>query len=248
MKAFALTALIVAACVDSTGGQLVTFTAAAAGPADATGTLTVDTGAGWHVVLTEARLHVGAIYLNRSVPNSGAQATNCIEPGIYTGEVLVGRDVDLLSAAPQAFPQAGTGTDDVAHTEEVWLTGGDVNAASDPTLIAALAGTATKGATTIDFTATITIGANRLIPSTDPTTPSLHPICKQRIVSPIVTDLAPHDGGTLLLRVDPRVWLGNVDFTGATSPLAFPDDNSTTATANLFTGLRSTGGYQLSFQ
>ena len=70
------------------------------------------------------------------MPSSGAQFTNCILPGIYTGEALDGLDVDLLSATPQPFPSPGTGTDDEARTGEVWLTGGDVNAAADPTVIA----------------------------------------------------------------------------------------------------------------
>ncbi|MDB4959085.1 MAG: hypothetical protein JWO36_6654 [Myxococcales bacterium] len=249
-------AVVCAGCVNTTGGSTVTFGVAAAGPADVTGGVrTIDTGRGWHVVLTTAKLHIGAIYLNLTVPSSGSQFTNCILPGIYTAEELHGLDVDLLSAAPQAFPASGVGTDDNAKTGEVWLTGGDVNAASDPTLIADLAGTATNATQTIPFTASITIGGNRLIPPSDPAQPSAHPICKQRIVSPIRLDLRPRDGGTLLVRVDPALWFADVDFAGltqvSTTPPAFvfPDDNSTPASQNLFTGLRAASGtYSFSFE
>jgi hypothetical protein len=248
--------LACAACVNTTGGNTVTFEVAAAGPADVTGGIrTIDTARGWHVVITKATLHIGAIYLNLTVPSSGSQFTNCILPGIYTAQELHGLDVDLLSATPQPFPAPGTGTDDHAKTGEVWLTGGDINAASDPTVIAELAGTATSSTQTLPFTTSITIGGNRLIPPSDPAQPSAHPICKQRIVSPIRIDLSPRDGGTLLVRVDPAPWFADVDFTAltqvSTSPPAyvFPDDNSTSASQNLFTGLRAASGtYSFSFQ
>ena len=113
----------------------------------------------------------------------------------------------------------------------------------------ALAGTATNGMITVPFTARITIGANRLIPSSDPALPSAHPICKQRIVSPILLDdVRPSDGGTLLVRVDPAPWFANVDFTGL-APGALPDDLSTPQSQNLFAGLRATGAtYTFTFE
>ncbi|HVV82183.1 MAG TPA: hypothetical protein VHE35_03860, partial [Kofleriaceae bacterium] len=78
--------------------------------------------------------------------------------------------------------------------------------------------------------------------------PSLHPICKQRIVTPIAIDFAPHDGGTLLVTIDPTAWVANVDFATVPPSGVIPDDNSTDASQNLFTGLRSVGAYRLSFQ
>lgn len=244
------------ACASSTGGQVVRFDVSAAGPADAAGTRAFDNGLGWHVELSKATLHIGAIYMNATVPTSGAQFTNCILPGLYTAEELAGLDVDVLSATPQKFPARGEGTDDEVKTGELWLTSGDINAAADPTLIADVAGVATEGSAARPFTARVTIGANRLIASSDPAHPSAHPICKQRIVSPIAIALAPRDGGQLLVRVDPAAWFANVDFTAltavTTSPPAFeiPDDNATDAGQNLFSGLRSTGSdnYQFSFE
>ena len=230
----------------TTGGNLVSFDVAAAG---VDGASTFDTALGWHVVLTRAKLHVGAIYLNLSVPLSVSQETNCIQPGVYTAQELSALDVDVLSSALQPFPAKGTGTDDQAVTGEVWLTGGDINAVSDATVIADLAGTATRAAQVLPFTAIVTISSsNRGIPPSDPSLPSQHPICKQRIVSPIQIDLRPRDGGTLVIRVDTRLWFSNVDFTALPPDGVFPDSNANPASQNLFTGLRAaTATFQLSF-
>ena len=242
---------LVAAC-DTTGGRLVTFDVAAVGPADATGgPRAFITGTGWHVVLTRATLHIGAVYLNLANPISGSQGTNCILPGIYTAEELSGIDVDVLSNDPQRFPEQADGTDDAAKTAEVWLTGGDVNAAEDGTVIADVEGTAI-GATQIPFTGKVTIGSNRLIASSDPSMPSAHPICKQRIVSPIAIDIKPQPGGQLLIRIDPELWFADVDFSQLpeVSPgeFAFPDDLSIPASQNLFTNLRAGADYEFSFR
>src|ERR1019366_392978 len=98
-----LIACACAACVGTTGGQLVTFPAAAAGPADAIAgePLRFTTDRGWTVVLSTATLHVGALYLDQSMPVSGSQGTNCVLPGTYVGQVTAGLDVNLLSPAPQ---------------------------------------------------------------------------------------------------------------------------------------------------
>jgi len=250
MKRLCILALL-AAC-DTTGGRLVTFDVAAVGPADATGgPRAFINGLGWHVILTKATLHIGAVYLNLSNPISGSQGTNCILPGIYTAEELSGIDVDVLSNDPQKFPEQADGTDDSAKTGEVWLTGGDVNAAEDSTVIADVEGTAV-GATSMPFTAKVTIGSNRLIASSDPSMPSAHPICKQRIVSPIPIDVKPQPGGQLVIRIDPELWFADVDFgqLPEVSPgqFAFPDDLSIPASQNLFTNLRAGADYEFSFR
>ena len=245
MKALAL-CVALAAC-GSTGGNVVAFDVVAQGAPHAA---TIDNSLGWHVQLSKATLHVGAVYLNLAVPISGSQETNCILPGIYTAEELLGFDVDVLSTARQMFPQRATGTDDEARTGEVWLTGGDVNADNDTTVIADLAGTATSAAQSLPFTALVTISSgNRGIPPSSPAQPSQHPICKQRIVSPIPIRLAPHDGGTLVITVDTQQWFANVDFSLLPADGVLPDDNANTASRNLFTGLRAaTTTFQLAFE
>jgi len=235
----------------TTGGNLVSFEVVAQGAAPRAGATAGvhDTPLGWHVELTRATLYIGAVYLNQTRPNSGIQGTDCILPSVYTGQELQGLDVDVLSSAPQPFPAPGTGTDDEALTGEVWLTGGDVNAETDRTVIADLAGTATQGTRVVPFSATITINsANRGIPS-PPALPSLHPICKQRIVSPIFIDLRPHDGGTLAITVDPSGWFDTVDFAKLPADGVFPDDNTSDASAALFGAIRAaTTTFQFSFE
>lgn len=215
--------LAATACVGTTGSDLVTFDAAAAGPEGATEGqgYAFTSGRGYQVTLTCARLHVGALYLNRSLPTSGAQSTDCILPGFYVAQVTQGLDVDVLSPRPQPFPGKGEGTGDRAKVGEVWLTHGDVNAPDDQGVVLDLAGTAERDGASYPFQGQLTIGQNRATPVADPSMPSASPICKQRIVSPILDDqpaegagidITPRDGGSLLLRVQPSSWFADVSF------------------------------------
>jgi hypothetical protein len=257
-RALAIAMLVLpAACLGTTGSSIVTFPVQAAGPPDAVDgqPLVFDTGRGWHVELTQASLYIGAVYLDESVPVSGAQDTSCILEGIYSGQETSGLLVNVLSPDPQAFPATGNGTGDLAITGEVWLTGGDVNASDDPTVIVDVAGTASMSGTSYPFTASVTIGSNRLVTSTDPALPGANPICKQRIVAPIPIDVIPSNTGTLLVRVDPRGWFGDVDFSQmeetANNPPTYviPDDDTTQPGTALFDGIHaSTGVYTFTWQ
>jgi hypothetical protein len=238
------------ACVGTTGSDLLSFDAAAAGPVDAVAgqPYSFTTGRGYHVVLTRAKLHVGAVYLNRARPVSGAQATNCILPGIYVAQVTEGLDVDVLSPTPQPFPVKGEATADRAIVGEVWLTHGDVDAPDDAGVIVDVAGTADRGGEVFPFEGTLTIGKNRTPPIADPALPSALPICKERIVSPIDVSITPKNGGTLLLRIDPRGWFTNVDFAqldevqGAPPLYAFKDETEAGPNASLYHGLQARSG------
>jgi len=206
-------ALGAVACSGTTGSDLVSFAAAASGPADAVEGEPLEFTAGsYHVVLTTATLHVGAVYLDQSLPVSGAQATSCILPGVYVAQVTHGLDVDLLSPSPQPFPGAGEGIGSPAAVGEVWLMHEDVNQVDDRTPVLVIEGTADRAGQSFPFEGKITIGANRLVPSSDASQPGAHPICKERIVSPIPVALTPRSSGALRLRVDPRIFLENVDF------------------------------------
>ena len=105
-------------------------------------TLAFTTDRGWNVVLSQGTLHVGAIYLNQTVPVSGAQDTSCILPGTYVAEVTTGQDVNLFSGTPQLFPAPGTGVTIPALAGQVWLTGGNINTVADETPVLTIAGTA----------------------------------------------------------------------------------------------------------
>lgn len=242
-----LVALATPSCNGTTGGDLLTFDAFAAGPEDAVAgePYVFDTPRGYSVTLTTAKLHVGALYLNKSVPTSVSSDTTCTLAGIYVAEVPGPVDVDLLSPTPVPFSVDGFATTEEARTAEIWLTGGSIDADTDPTVILEIAGTATRGTETLPFTGTVTIGPNRLLEPPGPAQPGARPICKQRVVSPIPVDIRPTDGGHLVLRVDPRGFFSNVDFArleveGGTA--TFRDDGDDPPSKNLFSGLRASEG------
>lgn len=233
-------------CVGTTGGDLLELSAYAAGPEDATEGLSFQNSRGYRVELTEARIFVGGVYLNRSRPSSVASDTSCSLPGIYVAEVLGGRELDLLSPEPQAFPSPGVATAERALTGEVWLSRGDVNQAPSGGPVLRVAGSAERDGRRYPFRAELSIGQNRSVAPTDPALPGQHPICKQRIVSPILVDLLPAPGRALLLRVDPRGMFGNVDFEtlGETDgEFRFADrTGADQASDNLYAGLRRSAG------
>ncbi len=243
-------------CAGTAGGELLEFDAFAVGPSDAEagGTYSLTTGRGYEVTLTRAKLHVGAVYLNKTVPTSVASNTSCFLPGIYVAEVTTGLDVDVLSPDFQPFPEKGFATSEAAKAAEVWLTGGDVNDESDGAVILDIAGTATKSGESFPFEGTVTIGENRVVTPTDPSLPGAKPICKQRIVTPIPIDIVPREGGDLVMRVDPRGWFANVDFAKLEKvadepPLyRFHDASDDQPSTSLYDGLRaSIGPYAFSW-
>ena len=242
-------------CVGQTGGQTVVFSVAAAGPTDASaGQPLAFTSGGFDVVLTQAMLHIGAVYLDQAAPVSGAQATDCYLTGTYVGEETSPLDVDLLNPSPQPFPAMALGiTEPPALVEQLWLTGGDINTPVDTTPILVIQGMATQGAAAFPFTGTITIGANH---ASTGGTGGGDSICNQRIVSPIQDPLTMEMTGGLLLRVDPRPLFVDVDFSrlppdAGTGGYAFSDDPSVPVYAptgqNLYSNLHSTAPYSFSW-
>ena len=256
-----LAALALTGCVGTTGGDLVTFNAAASGPKDAVAgkpyMLPAPTDLGYQVTLRTATLHVGAVYLNSAIPVSGSGNTDCVLPGIYVAEVAGGLDVDLLSPDPQPFPVQGEGTATPAVVGEVWLMHGDVNDTGDTAPILELDGTAVGNGATYPFQASLTIGENRLAPVDDPALPSEHPICKQHIVSPIrlatdvTQEITPQNGGSLLLRIQPAALFDNVDFSalaGGPSLYTFADTSTDQPSTNLYRNLHADYGvYEFSW-
>jgi hypothetical protein len=242
-------------CVETTGGRIVSFEAVAGGPEDAANPLAFETERGYAVTLTRARLHVGAVYLNETAPISVAQESSCLLPGLYAGQVTSSLDVDLLSSELVRFPERGTGNSHPAVVGEVWLTGGEVNAPDDNTPILRVAGTAERGEDRFPFEGTLTIGSNRTGPLKNSALPGADPICRQRIVSPIPLELMLGQGGTLVLRIDPRGLFANVEFselenegTEDAPSYRFDDAMSNQPSIALFNGLRSRSGvYALAF-
>jgi hypothetical protein len=249
--------LLATSCVGTTGDDLITFSAYAAGPADALAgdAYTFSTGRGYEVALTTARLHIGALYINKSAPSSVTVDTSCTLAGIYVGEVTTGFDVDVLSPALQPFPTPGYGTTETAKTGEVWLMGGDIHDANDPTVILQVGGNATKEGVEYPFEGTLTISQNRVVIPSDPAQPGSKPICKERIVSPIAIDITPQPKGRLIVRINPRGWFHNVEFSelekATEAPLLyrFKDSSEDQPSENLYGGLRAiTGVYTLAWE
>ena len=242
-----LASAMLASCVGTTGGEVISFEAAAAGAADgqAGAPLEFVTDLGWKVSLTTAKLHVGAVYFNRSMPVSGVQNTSCILPDTYVGQVTDGFDVDLLSPERQPFPVLGEGvTEPPAIVAQVWLTGVRIDHVEDATPILQVEGLAEKGGDAKPFSGTITIGSNRVQNSTDATQAGAAPICKQRIVSPIPVFLPLQKTGSLLLRIEPRFLFVNVDFSALPpggNGFRFTDDvtRKDQPSLNLYNNLRA---------
>lgn len=238
-------------CVGTTGGELLTLDAFAAGPEDATAgePYTFETSRGYSVTLGRATLHVGAVYLNQSRPASVGSDTSCYLPGVYVAEVTSGLDVDLLSPELQPFPEPGSGITGPALAGEVWLFGGeDVNEITDKTVILDVAGVARKDGADYPFEGEITISDNRAIPPASPAQPGANPICKQRIVTPIPVDLDLEAGDSLVLRVDPAGLFDRVEVsdlppgTGTPPVHRFQDSDATAPDRALYDGLRSIEG------
>jgi hypothetical protein len=252
--AAAVSATACMGCLGETGGDLIQFRAFALGAGAGDGSYAFESGRGYQVELTRARIHVGALYLNRSRPSGNNNAdTSCTLPGIYVAEVTSGFDVDALDPEPQEFPARGFATTERALTGEIWLSGGPIDVVSDPTVILDIAGVARKGGDTYPFEGEITIGANRVVPP-DPVLPGREPICKQRVVTPILTDIVPTEGGSLALRIDPSGWFGNVEFAtleeepGNSGIYRFLDKPSNQASNNLYDGLQAAGRTTYSFE
>jgi hypothetical protein len=239
--------------LNATGGKLVTFSAAAAGPTDATPGLAFTNGYGFTVSLSQAQLYVSSTYLVQSQANSGAGPTSCILQGVYTGQVLQPLTVDLLNPSPQPFGGGGTGTNTPSLTGQVWQVHGDVNVA-DTTPVFTAMGSASKGGVTCNFAVSVA-NADWIVPGPNPAEPNAVPICARQIVSPISVDITLEEGGTLLLRVDPRLIFQNVDFSelmqagACVAPtFVFPDNANDTPSQSLFDGLRSRATYSFTWE
>jgi hypothetical protein len=247
--AAALASALAGACIGTTGSEVVAFDAYAAGPEDARGAgYTFTTGRGYVVTLDRMKLRIGGVYLNRSLPISGGQERACFLTGVYVGQVPSELLVDVLDGRPQRFPVRGSGTRDLARAGEVWLTGRRVDAEDDPSVILDVAGTARLGTSVYPFDGRLTIGKNRRTAQNDPVRPGADPLCSQRIVSPIPVDLTPEDGGSLLVRVDPRGVFANVEFSelapvSVTPPAyQFADVADGQPSTAIYAGMRAAAG------
>jgi hypothetical protein len=216
--------LAAASCNGTTGDELITFPAYAAGAKGAGDPFSVN---GWTIQLTFAQMYIGAVYVDESPPGATFDTPVCTNPGVYAAQVPCGVQVNLLSTSPQPFmlPSNGTGpatqcfgngTADLGLSWELWLVDGDVNDPDDTNAttpnIVDLQGSATRQSDGAVFQWAATVNVNqdnpgqRIGPVTDPSQPGLDPICKQRIVSEGGIALQLFGDGQLVVTVDPRGW------------------------------------------
>jgi hypothetical protein len=217
--ALSLSGLVAVACNGTTGDQIITFPAYAAGASGAGEPFSVN---GYRIQLTMAQMYIGAVYINEAPPGATFDTPVCTDPGIYAAQVPGGLEVNLLSTTPQSWTSVqGSGTADLGLSWEMYLTDGDVN---DPTnggpSTVDLQGAATRESDgkVFTFAATVTINqSNRGVPVNDPSQPGLNPICKQRIIELGGISLQLFAGGSLFMTVDPRGWF-NLPIDFATLP------------------------------
>jgi hypothetical protein len=268
--------LAVASCNGTTGDELITFPAYAAGAQGASEPFSVN---GYTIQLTFAQMYIGAVYIDEAPLATGAESPICTNPGVYAAQVPGGVELNLLSSSPQPFSVTGNGTADLGQAWELWLTDGDVNNPDNTTAttpnVVDLQGTATRESdgTVFTWAATVNINqSNRGIPTGDPSQPGLNPICKQRIVEAGGIHQQLFADGQLVVTVDPRGWFNTaLDFStlpSVASDACELDQNSiygnatycipdtsfgsglgATQGASLFTGILTGGSaaYALSF-
>jgi hypothetical protein len=250
---------LLVSCTGTTGYELVSFYAVGEGAADAQPGQPYSFASGrFQVSLTKAVLHVGAMYLDESLPTTGAAESTCTLPGTYVGEVREGRDIDMLDPSPQEFPYSGDGSTLPAAVGQVWLSGPDVNSTAEQTepqtilpAVLLVEGTATDmtDATVFPFAGSISIKPSTAMANS--ALPGANPICEQRIVSQIRVDLTLSQSGTLILHLDPKPLFTNVDFSEfqkpiSTDPLLYGFEGDGTCdsdqpTINLCANLRASG-------
>ncbi len=235
--------MLIAGCRNTTGEARLNFRAAAGGPdlapADIPNFLNL---LDFDVTLSKAILHIGAIYLNANDRISTADDQfGCYGGGRDVGQVLGALDVDLLARDPQPFPAPGEGIQARARAAAVWLTGTQrVDQVEDPQVILDVAGIAQRAGRRYPFEGKLHIGANHVIAPQNPATPGVNPICKQRIVAPVPTDIHLTAGGLLL-----------TDFSqlpGGPVLYHFSDRIDNQADQNVYGNLRTSSTYHFSWQ
>lgn len=263
-------------CNGTTGYQLVQFYAGARGFSEAVKDqpYSFDAPGGVRVTLTQATLHVGAMYLTQSIPQPGGGPVSC-EPqqtyeGAFVGEVRGEADIDLLDPSFQQIQVVGDGSTIPSATGEVWLvhdealTDGNLNG-SDPFPVLTIVGSYETGGNTTTFGGGITIDSAQRIVATNPGLPGETQICQRRIVTGIPAQLTVAQGGTLVLRIEAASLFNGVTFVdlptetsltvptksvnygcvdGTTTDRCFTNAGSDTSSNTLFQNLTGYGPYR----
>jgi hypothetical protein len=189
----------------STAGALVTLPFRAGGQ-QAGGPLTFTTPNGWTVTLQTAKIALGPFYFNTQPPS-----TEEFRNGLVLIQVTRQVIVDALDPSLHDVPGGADGQTEHAVAVEIGLLAPDT---TQPSALRAqlagnvglVAGTASKGSTTVPFSGPIAIDASQAT--------TQHPLADLQRVRGAAVDLdftaVPQ---ALELRVDPTHWFDQVDFT-----------------------------------
>lgn len=249
IAAFAAALGVVPACVGTTEGERFPFDAFAAGPADADGALSFTNDRGYAVTLSRASLTVGPVYLDAAAPSGvidrgtgarfrvpslfGVRAAHAHggDAGRVVAEVLSQLTVELTRGEPARFPTRGTAVGEPARALRLMFlpppgVAPEATKTPQPTLVVEGRATGVDGAGSpvdVAFRGALLLD-DTWLGSTAPGTAGYESIVDLRTVSGVRADVHPTDGGSLLLRVDPRALLAGCDFSTLSSNPLDPSD------------------------
>jgi hypothetical protein len=214
MKKLALLCLALTSC-GTTGGKLIQIGFRAGGMSRAApGLLTFTTPQGWTVTLQTARIALGPFYFNVSPP-----ATDTFRAGLVIIEATEQVIVDPLDPTLKAVAGGADGQtenavaceiglfppDATASAADRQLLGGPNCASPQCNVFAYVAGTASKGPTTVPFAGNIAVNPSQV--SQQSPLPSL-----QRVNGATLNLSFTAQTQAVELRVDPRGWFNTADF------------------------------------
>jgi|HubBroStandDraft_6_1064221.scaffolds.fasta_scaffold152031_2 hypothetical protein len=230
--------LMLAACSNTTGGDLITLPFVAGGVSrDATQPLLFTTPTGWAVTLDQAVIAAGPFYFNVDPPS-----TDEFRSGVVIVQATEQAIVDALDPSMNAVTGGANGETGSAVSVEIGLLAPDSTNLANPAAsmldagFAYVEGTAVSGATTVAFEGQIVVDQS-LVTSTEP----LADLQRIRGAGVALTFTAAAE--TLELRVDPTHWFDQSDFSQIASSGTWTVD--TTFAAQLLEGVKGeTGVYE----
>ena len=223
----------VAACANSTGGDLIALPFVAGGTAVPTFT----TPTGWTVTLDQAVIAVGPFYFNVDPP-----PTDEFRSGVVIVQATEQTVVNALDPALHDVTGGANGETGAAVSVEIGLLAPDSTNLGDPGAdnlgpgFAYVAGTAVMGATTVPFQGQVVVD-NSLVTPTEPLADL------ERIRGAAVALAFTPAPATLELHVDPTHWFDQSNFSQIATSGTWTVD--TTFAAQLLESVKGeTGEYQ----
>jgi hypothetical protein len=258
-------------CAGGTGSQRFSFEARIGGTGPATAEAhTFTNPKGWVISLSRANVTLGPVYLNVIPPLTESNASiwdffirpawahgeGHLDSGRMVGEVLSQVTFDALSEELAAFPSSGTITQEQVRTAEIWFYPApkvSVDALDPETVALDVAGTATRGDTSVGFRGQLELNGDWISEQTEGTRGN-QSIAAIRKVRGVPALFFPTEGGRLEIRFDVTRLFRGADFSSLEHSKTDADgtkvleQRQTTAvnrdqvTTNLFQGLRETTG------